>query len=383
MNRQLLNKVPQITVFFWLIKILCTTVGETFADFINFNLGIGLTATTILMGVALAVSLFFQFRAHGYRPFTYWLTVVLLSVFGTLVTDNMTDNMGVPLEVSTAIFSVLLALTFGMWYISERTLSIHSIYTVRREVFYWLTILFTFALGTAVGDLYSEQLGFGYLYTGIGVAAIIALIYMAYRYLKLNGILAFWAAYILTRPLGASLGDLLSQPAKNGGLGLGTTVTSIIFLVLILGIIIYLAKTKVDHTDENVAMTEVSSNKGAKWQTVALLAIFLIVGIGTYQLRMQTIAPHTTTLKGQLTAFIKTEDKIKNAKDKLVMKQGADQLEHEWDQQEPALRAIDAKKWTSVDTTIDGVLAAVRQSGDQTKVQQAVTQSEQVMQSIN
>ena len=149
------------------------------------------------MGIAFFIALYFQFKANKYVPAIYWLTVVLISVFGTLVTDNLTDNMGVPLEVSTVVFSVLLGLTFLFWYLSEKTLSIHSIYTRKREVFYWLTILFTFALGTAVGDLYSEQLGFGYLNTGIDVVIIIALVFLAYKFLKLDGVLAFWIAYIL------------------------------------------------------------------------------------------------------------------------------------------------------------------------------------------
>ncbi|WP_323703224.1 hypothetical protein [Mammaliicoccus sp. Dog046] len=249
-SKTLLNKVPQITIFFWIIKILCTTVGETFADFINVKFGLGLTVTTIIMGVALAVSLYFQFKSNKYSPGIYWLTVVLLSVFGTLVTDNLTDNLGVPLIVSTVLFSILLAITFIVWYINEKTLSIHSIYTVKREIFYWITILFTFALGTAVGDLYSEELGFGYLNTGIVVSLIIIAVYFAYKLVGINSILAFWIGYILTRPLGASLGDLLSQPQSHGGLGLGTTITSIIFLVAILGNIIYLSKTKIDHLDE-------------------------------------------------------------------------------------------------------------------------------------
>ena len=157
----LLSKVPEVTIFFWIIKVLCTTVGETFADFLNFNLGLGLTNTTIILGIGFFILLYLQFRTTKYVPSIYWLTVVLISVFGTLVTDNLTDGMGVPLELSTAVFSVLLGLTFLFWYLSEKTLSIHSIFTRKREVFYWLTILFTFALGTAVGDLYCEQLGVG------------------------------------------------------------------------------------------------------------------------------------------------------------------------------------------------------------------------------
>jgi uncharacterized membrane-anchored protein len=190
----MLSKVPQVTVFFWIIKVLCTTVGETFSDFLSVNLGLGLTATTVIMGIALLIVLFLQFRETKYVPGIYWLTVVLISVFGTLVTDNLTDGMGVPLETSTIVFTVLLGLTFLIWYLSEKTLSIHSIFTRKREAFYWLTILFTFALGTAVGDLYSEQLGLGYLFTGIAVAVIIACTFLAWKLLKLDEVLSFWFA---------------------------------------------------------------------------------------------------------------------------------------------------------------------------------------------
>src|SRR6266404_4887646 len=152
-GKQMINKVPQVTLFFWVIKVLCTTVGETFADFLNVNLNFGLTGTSVVMGILLIISLFFQFRAKKYIPVIYWITVVFISVFGTLVTDNLTDKMGVPLETSTVFFSILLLLTFAFWYAKEKTLSIHSIYTRSREIFYWLTILFTFALGTASGDL--------------------------------------------------------------------------------------------------------------------------------------------------------------------------------------------------------------------------------------
>ncbi|KAA1039564.1 hypothetical protein ERX35_005675 [Macrococcus equipercicus] len=386
---ELLNKVPQITLFFWLIKILCTTVGETFADFINFNIGLGLTVTTIIMGIALGIALFFQFRVDRYKPFLYWISVVLLSMFGTLVTDNLTDNMGVPLELSTVIFSLSLALTFLFWYKSEKTLSIHSVFTRKREAFYWLTILFTFALGTAVGDLYSEQLGFGYLYTGIGVVIIIALVYLAYQYMNLNSILAFWVAYILTRPLGASLGDLLSQSRANGGFGFGTTVTSVIFLVAILAIIIYLAITKIDYVDHTVTSTTVNGTNriAVLMQTIAVLLVFLIGGLGIYQWRMNSIAPSSATLSGKLNKFITIEKSIKQAaahKDYTAAKTNADQLEHDWDADEPKLRAIDNKQWTQVDGTIDSVLAAVRASNpDTAKINNAVTQSQSTINQVN
>ena len=244
-TRQLLNKVPEITIYFWIIKVLCTTVGETAADFLNVNLNFGLTGTSIATGVVLAIALVFQFRAPKYIPSVYWLTVTLVSVFGTLVTDNLTDNLGLPLEASTLIFAALLAVTFLVWYRTEHTLSIHSIVTRRREAFYWLAILFTFALGTASGDLMAERLGLGYLVTGIIVAALIAITAVGWK-LGLNSVLSFWIIYILTRPLGASIGDYLSQPASHGGLGLGTTVTSMIFVGGIIGIVVYLSVTKAD-----------------------------------------------------------------------------------------------------------------------------------------
>jgi uncharacterized membrane-anchored protein len=245
-SRQLLNKVPAITIFFWIIKVLATTVGETAADFLNFNLNWGLTNTTLVMAGLLLISLFFQFSARKYVPWIYWLTVVLISVVGTLVTDNLVDNLGVALETTTIIFGIALLATFVVWYASEKTLSIHSIYTRKREAFYWLAILFTFALGTAAGDLVAEGLNLGYWLSALMFAALIALVCVAYYFFKMNGVLAFWIAYILTRPLGASLGDYLSQPQDEGGLGLGTVVTSAIFLVTILVLVIYLTTTRKD-----------------------------------------------------------------------------------------------------------------------------------------
>ncbi len=245
-GRQMLNKVPQVTLFFWIIKILCTTVGETAADFLNDKLGLGLTKTTLIMGALLAITLVLQFRKRRYIPGIYWLAVVLLSVVGTLITDNLTDNLHISLTTTTIVFSLALAATFASWYAVEKSLSIHSIFTTRREAFYWLTILFTFALGTAAGDLLAEKAGLGYWVTLLIMAGLIALVTLAHFYLKLNGILAFWVAYVLTRPLGASIGDYLSQPHDAGGLGLGTTMTSALFLALILGLVIYLVMTKKD-----------------------------------------------------------------------------------------------------------------------------------------
>ncbi|MBY3624126.1 hypothetical protein HGO21_31920 [Acinetobacter sp. CUI P1] len=225
---------------------MATTVGETAADFLNFNLYWGLTNTTLVMGGLLIAALYFQMTATKYVPALYWLAVVLISVVGTLITDNLVDNLGVSLETTTIVFSVLLILTFGVWYASQKTLSIHSITTKKREMFYWLTILFTFALGTAAGDLVAEGLNWGFLLSAIIFAALIEAITLAYYRFKLNAVTAFWLAYILTRPLGASLGDYLSQDRSEGGLELGTTGTSIIFIVIILGLVIYLTKTKKD-----------------------------------------------------------------------------------------------------------------------------------------
>jgi uncharacterized membrane-anchored protein len=242
----MLNKVPEVTLYFWIIKVLCTTVGETAADFLNDNLGLGLTKTTFVTGAVLVVALVFQFRVRRYVPGVYWLAVVLISVVGTLITDNLTDNFGVSLVTTTVVFSFVLAAVFAAWYASERTLSIHTIVTTRREAFYWLTVLFTFALGTAAGDLTAERLAVGYWKSAFLFLALIGIVYVLHLKAGLNAILAFWIAYILTRPLGASIGDYLSQPRADGGLGLGTTVTSVVFLLTILAVVVYLSVTKVD-----------------------------------------------------------------------------------------------------------------------------------------
>jgi uncharacterized membrane-anchored protein len=241
-GRRLLNKVPEVTAFFWVVKVLATTVGETFADFLS-GLGLGLGGTTVLMTALLVVGLAVQFRTRRYVAAVYWLAVVLISVVGTLLTDNLTDALGVPLAVSTVVFAAALAATFAAWYAAEGTLSIHSIVTGRREAFYWLAILVTFALGTAVGDLVDEQFGIGYWPTALIVAVLIAAVAVSHLVFRADAVLTFWIAYVLTRPLGASLGDGLSQPRSDGGLGLGTTVTSVVFLAVILAVVTYLAVT--------------------------------------------------------------------------------------------------------------------------------------------
>jgi uncharacterized membrane-anchored protein len=245
-GRQMLNKVPEITLYFWIIKILCTTVGETAADYLNTNLGLGLSGTSWIMSGVLVLALVLQFATNRYRPGVYWLAVVLISVVGTLISDNLVDGYGVPLQTTTIIFGAALAVTFAAWYASERTLSIHTIYTTRREAFYWAAVLFTFALGTSAGDFLSEQLSLGYLNAVLLFAAAIAVTAFLHFVFRMNAILSFWIAYILTRPMGASIGDYMAQPKADGGLGLGTTVTSFIFLGVILALVTYLAVTKVD-----------------------------------------------------------------------------------------------------------------------------------------
>ena len=237
--KSILNKVPQITLIFWIIKIMATTVGETAADFLNETMKLGLTNTSLVMGALLLILLIIQIRSRKYIPALYWAVVVFLSVVGTLISDNLVDNLGVSLLTTTIIFGSALIVVFAWWYYSEKTLSVHTIVTRKREIFYWAAILFTFSLGTSAGDLIAERSGLGYVYAALLFAGIIALVILAYKFLNMNAILAFWIAYIFTRPLGASLGDLLSQDKKDGGLELGTTVTSASFLLIILALVIY------------------------------------------------------------------------------------------------------------------------------------------------
>ena len=259
-GRTMLNKVPEITLFFWIIKIMCTTVGETAADYLNENLGFGLVNTTYVTGALLAVLLLVQFRLRKYVPSAYWAVVVVISVFGTLITDNMSDLHDIPLTTSTPVFAAILAVIFAVWYAVEHTLSIHSIVTTRREAFYWLAILFTFALGTAAGDLVAEQFDVGYALSIALWGGLILLVVFAHYVLKVNAVLTFWLAYILTRPLGASIGDEMSQHShKYGGLGLGTTGTSFIFLSSILALVVYLSISKRDQTPPEVVARELGA----------------------------------------------------------------------------------------------------------------------------
>jgi uncharacterized membrane-anchored protein len=232
----MLNKVPEVTLIFWIIKILSTTVGETGADYLAVHVGLGASLTMACMIGLLAAALFLQLSARRYVPWRYWLTVVLVSIVGTQITDLMSDKLDISLYVSTAAFACALASTFALWYSAERTLSIRAIVTTRRELFYWAAILLTFALGTAAGDLATEALGLGFQLGVIIFGLLIGLIAVFYTF-GISPVLTFWLAYILTRPLGASLGDLLSQSRHYGGVGLGTTHTSLAFLAVIIALV--------------------------------------------------------------------------------------------------------------------------------------------------
>ncbi len=369
LTRGLLNKVPEVTLFFWVIKILCTTVGETASDFLNVNLGLGLLGTSAVMGILLAVVLFFQVRAKKYIPWLYWLAVVLISIFGTLITDNLTDRLGVPLETSTVIFSILLVIAFAIWYFNEKTLSIHSIFTQKREIFYWSTILVTFALGTAAGDLLAESLGLSYLVTGLIVCATIAIIIIAWRF-KMDAILAFWLVYILTRPLGASLGDLISQSPANGGLGIDTSIVTAVFFVAIIAIVAYLSITKRDVSATTAAeATEEKPSNNVHWQVTAVFVVLVLVaGPGYYirrtQLQQQAAASSSATMPlGDLSAFKKIVGDtltLVNAGNLPAATTRIADLETAWDNGQAQLKPMNQEKWTVLDGEIDTVLRDLR-----------------------
>ena len=238
------SKVPQITVYFWIIKILTTAMGEALADFLAFRYGpvlIGVIGT-----VAFVAALVLQFRVRTYMAWVYWFAVAMVAVFGTLCADGMHIVLHVPYTISTTFFGVALAVVFVAWYAVEGTLSIHSIYTPRREAFYWLTVMATFALGTALGDLTATTLGLGFLASGIMFTVFIAIPALAYWKLRMNAIFAFWFAYVVTRPLGASYADWLGVGHSHGGVGLGRGLVALILSVVIVGFVAYLAVTRKD-----------------------------------------------------------------------------------------------------------------------------------------
>ena len=243
-----MKKVPEVTVFFWTIKLFTTGMGETTSDYLAHQFD-PIIAVAI-GGVALAVALILQFAVRRYIAWIYWLTIVMVAIFGTMAADVLHVGFGVPYIVSTTLFTVALAVIFVAWYVSEKTLSIHSIYTRRRELFYWATVMATFALGTAVGDMTATTLGLGYFSSGILFAVLIAIPALGYWLFGLNEILAFWFAYIVTRPLGASFADWLGKPKSGGGFGLGTGKISLILAILIVALVGYLTVTHKDAKNE-------------------------------------------------------------------------------------------------------------------------------------
>ncbi|MFC9555951.1 hypothetical protein ACFTWF_34600 [Rhodococcus sp. NPDC056960] len=385
----MLSKVPEITVWFWVIKILCTTVGESFADWIDMTLGVGLTLTALIFTGILAAVLGWQLCLDRYVPIAYWLTVVVLSVTGTLYTDILTDALGVPLAVSTSIFAAALAVVFGVWYARERTLSIHSIVTIPRELFYWLAVLVTFALGTAAGDWTLELTGWGPGTSVLLPAGLIALIAIGWR-LGANAVLSFWLAYILTRPLGANLGDWLASPSAEHGLGWGTALTSLVFLVAILATVGYLTLTHSDVIElPERTPTPAATARPAReritlgyYAAIAVATVVLLgwaagqphAAVASDEEESGALSVTATLDAGQVTAHFPPAEVAKFraiARDTLTKVQAGQQadaearitdLETAWDDDEATLRPADQTAWGVVDGRIDAVLHAVRAS---------------------
>lgn len=235
---RIIRKVPEITIFFWIVKLLTTAMGESTSDFLVFKINPYIAVT--LGGIGLAIALTLQFSARRYVPWIYWLTVVMVAIFGTMAADVLHIQFGVPYIVSTLLFAVALAIVFVVWQKSEKTLSIHSINTRRREVFYWAAVMATFALGTAAGDMTAVSLGLGYFSSGLLFAGLIVIPALCYWRFGMNEILAFWFAYIVTRPLGASFADWAGKPRAVGGLGLGDGIVSFGLAILIIGFVAYM-----------------------------------------------------------------------------------------------------------------------------------------------
>ncbi|MFJ3913653.1 COG4705 family protein [Streptomyces vinaceus] len=379
----MLNKVPGVTIWFWIIKILCTTVGESFADWINMTLGVGLIGTALIFTGALAAVLAWQLGAERYIPFVYWLTVVVVSVTGTLYTDILTDSQGVPLALSSSVFAGALAVVFGIWYVRERTLSVHTITTRPRELFYWLAVLVTFALGTATGDWTLELTGWT---AGVSVLLPLGLIVtiIVGRRLGANAVLSFWLAYILTRPLGANLGDWLGSPTGEGGLGLGTALTSMIFLAAILATVVYLTRSRSDVIEVREPADAPRALNPARER--GMLAYYAVVAVAAAALLVwANQQPHAATAEEDTAAPVTSHVTPQEATspfpppeiakfraitaDTLAKVNSGDQraatarvtdLETAWDDDQSTLEPRSEKAWSFLDGEIDQVLTALR-----------------------
>ncbi|MEU3372725.1 hypothetical protein ABZ734_19955 [Streptomyces sp. NPDC006660] len=404
-GRLMLNKVPEVTVWFWVIKVLCTTVGESFADWINTQLGVGLVNTAWIFTAVFVVVLAVQLRLKRYVPFPYWLTVVVVSVTGTLYTDILTDQLNVPLWISSAVFSLLLAVVFGVWWLRERTLSIHSVTTLPRESFYWLAVLVTFALGTATGDWTLELTGWSPGASVLLPLGLIAAITGLWRF-GANPVLSFWLAYILTRPLGANIGDWLASPkvAQNPGdptgLALGTFTTSLIFLGLILATVVYLTVTRADVTETHEATHATQATGNRRKERIAL-AGFGVLAVATAALLSWAHAqphvgpaPETDTTSavqlppGQavkafppakvdaLRTLASTSLKDARSGDAAGAHAAAQSLRDLWDADQDSLQPLDDTGWTSIDAQMDKMLKTFGIDHDNSPMPPAQQESE-------
>jgi uncharacterized membrane-anchored protein len=242
--RHVATKVPRVTVYFWIIKILTTALGESVSDYLvhGYNPYLAVIGGFVAFVIAMAI----QLRTDRYVPWAYWLAVAMVAVFGTMAADVLHVEFGVPYVVSTVLFAITLIVVFATWYRSEGTLSIHSIYTRRRELFYWAAVLATFAMGTALGDLAAYTANLGFLAAGIVFAIVFAIPGLAYRFLTLNGIVAFWFAYVMTRPLGASFADWTGKSTHAKGIGIGDGPVALVLALAIVALVGYLSVSGAD-----------------------------------------------------------------------------------------------------------------------------------------